>query len=132
LVGLNISLYTIFDKKAVSNVNPFVYVILITIFGSLGALLFTSGKNKIAHLRDNFKKNYLTIFSGSIIMYLAYSLMLFALKFSKISYAGTARELTIIVGIMWSYFLLREKINLIRIISIFIIFVGAVTISLAK
>jgi drug/metabolite transporter (DMT)-like permease len=58
--------------------------------------------------------------------------MLFALKFSKISYAGTARELTIIVGIMWSYFLLREKINLIRIISIFIIFVGAVTISLAK
>ena len=132
LVGLNISLYTIFDKKAVSNVNPFIYVILITILGSLGALLFTGGKNKIIFLRDNFKKNYLTIISGSIIMYLAYSVMLFALKFSKISYAGTARELTIIVGIIWSYFLLREKIDLIRIISIFMIFIGAVTISLSK
>ena len=42
-------------------------------------------------------------------MYLAYSVMLYALNISRMSYAGTARELTIIVGMIWSYFFLKEK-----------------------
>ena len=111
LVGLNISLYTIVDKKAVSSVHPFIYPILITIGGSLGAILFTGSKNKIEDLKFQFKNNYLTVIGGSVIMYIAYSVMLYALNISKMSYAATARELTIMFGIIWSYFFLKRKTN---------------------
>ena len=132
LVGLNISFYTIVDKKAVSAVNPFIYPILITIGGSLGAIMFTGSKNKILDLRLHFKKNYSTVIVGSTVMYFAYSVMLYALNISKMSYAATARELTIIVGIIWSYFFLKEKITFTRFLSIVIIFCGAVIISFSK
>jgi len=132
LVGLNISFYTIVDKKAVSAVNPFIYPILITIGGSLGAIIFTGSKNKIMDLRLHFQKNYSTVIVGSTVMYFAYSVMLYALNISKMSYAATARELTIIVGIIWSYFFLKEKITFTRFLSIVIIFCGAVIISFSK
>jgi len=132
LVGLNISFYTIVDKKAVSAVNPFIYPILITIGGSLGAIMFTGSKNKIVDLRLHFQKNYSTVIVGSTVMYFAYSVMLYALNISKMSYAATARELTIIVGIIWSYFFLKEKITFTRFLSIVIIFCGAVIISFSK
>ena len=132
LVGLNISFYTIVDKKAVSAVNPFIYPILITIGGSLGAIMFTGSKNKIMDLRLHFQKNYSTVIVGSTVMYFAYSVMLYALNISKMSYAATARELTIIVGIIWSYFFLKEKITFTRFLSIVIIFCGAVIISFSK
>ena len=132
LVGLNISLYTIVDKKAVSSVNPFIYPILITVGGSLGAILFTGSKNKIADLKFQFKNNYLTVIGGSVIMYIAYSVMLYALNISKMSYAATARELTIIFGIIWSYFFLKEKLTITRFVAILIIFFGAIIISISK
>ena len=65
-------------------------------------------------------------------MYIAYSVMLFALNISIIRYAATARELTIIVGIMWSYFFLKEKLTITRFFAILIIFFGAIIISLSK
>lgn len=132
LVGLNISFYTIVDKKAVSEVNPFIYPILITIGGSLGAIMFTGSKNKIMDLKLHLQKNYSTVIFGSIVMYLAYSVMLYALNISKMSYAATSRELTIIVGIIWSYFFLKEKISITRFLSIVLIFFGAVIISFSK
>ena len=132
LVGLNISFYTIVDKQAVSSVHPFVYPILITIGGSMGAILFTGSKSKINDLKIEFRKNYSSVLLGSSIMYLAYSVMLYALNISRMSYAGTARELTIIVGMIWSYFFLKEKITKLRIFSVIVIFFGAVIISFSN
>jgi len=132
LVGLNISFYTIVDKKAVSSINPFIYPILITVGGSLGAIMFTGSKNKILDLKFQFQNNYKTVIIGSTIMYLAYSVMLYALNISKMSYAATTRELTIMVGIIWSYFFLKEKINLTRFLAILVIFSGAIIISFSN
>ena len=132
LVGLNISIYTIVDKKAVSSINPFIYPILITVGGSLGAIMFTGSKNKILDLKFQFQNNYKTVIIGSTIMYLAYSVMLYALNISKMSYAATTRELTIMVGIIWSYFFLKEKINLTRFLAILVIFSGAIIISFSN
>ncbi len=132
LVGLNISFYTIVDKKAVSSINPFIYPILITIGGSLGAIMFTGSKNKIADLKLQFQNNYKTVIIGSTIMYFAYSVMLYALNISKMSYAATTRELTIMVGIIWSYFFLKEKITFIRFLAILVIFSGAIMISFSN
>ena len=132
LVGLNISFYTIVDKKAVSSINPFIYPILITIGGSLGAIMFTGSKNKIADLKLQFQNNYKTVIIGSTIMYFAYSVMLYALNISKMSYAATTRELTIMVGIIWSYFFLKEKITLTRFLAILVIFSGAIIISFSN
>jgi len=47
------------------------------------------------------------------------------------SYAGTARELTIVVGLIWSYFLLKERITRHRLFAIILIFFGAISISVA-
>jgi len=132
LVGLNISFYTIVDKKAVSSINPFIYPILITVGGSLGAIMFTGSKNKIVDLKLQFQNNYKTVIIGSTIMYLAYSVMLYALNISKMSYAATTRELTIMVGIIWSYFFLKEKITFIRFLAILVIFSGAIMISFSN
>ena len=65
-------------------------------------------------------------------MYIAYSVMLYALNISKMSYAATARELTIISGIIWSYFFLKEKLTITRFVAILIIFFGAIIISVSK
>jgi drug/metabolite transporter (DMT)-like permease len=132
LVGLNISFYTIVDKKAVSSINPFIYPILITVGGSLGAIMFTGSKNKIVDLKLQFQNNYKTVIIGSTIMYLAYSVMLYALNISKMSYAATTRELTIMVGIIWSYFFLKEKITFTRFLAILVIFSGAIIISFSN
>ena len=132
LVGLNISFYTIVDKKAVSSINPFIYPILITVGGSLGAIMFTGSKNKIVDLKLQFQNNYKTVIIGSTIMYFAYSVMLYALNISKMSYAATTRELTIMVGIIWSYFFLKEKITFIRFLAILVIFSGAIMISFSN
>ena len=132
LVGLNISFYTIVDKKAVSSINPFIYPILITVGGSLGAIMFTGSKNKIVDLKLQFQNNYKTVIIGSTIMYLAYSVMLYALNISKMSYAATTRELTIMVGIIWSYFFLKEKITFTRFLAILVIFSGALIISFSN
>jgi len=132
LVGLNISFYTIVDKKAVSSINPFIYPILITVGGSLGAIMFTGSKNKIVDLKLQFQNNYKTVIIGSTIMYLAYSVMLYALNISKMSYAATTRELTIMVGIIWSYFFLKEKITFTRFLAILVMFSGAIIISFSN
>ena len=131
LVGLNISFYTIIDKRAVDLVSPFIYTILITIGGSIGAIFFMSTENKFRDLRNFFNTNYRAVIIGSLVMYVSYSLMLYALKISKMSYAGTARELTIVVGLIWSYFLLKERITRHRLFAIILIFFGAISISVA-
>ena len=41
-------------------------------------------------------------------------------------------ELTIIVGMIWSYFFLKEKITKLRIFSVIVIFFGAVIISFSN
>ena len=94
--------------------------------------MFTGSKNKIMDLKLQFQNNFKTVIIGSTVMYLAYSVMLYALNISKMSYAATTRELTIIVGIIWSYFFLREEITRTRFLSIIIIFVGAIIISFSK
>ena len=107
-------------------------MIFILIGGSIGAILFTGSKSKINDLKIEFRKNYSSVLLGSSIMYLAYSVMLYALNISRMSYAGTARELTIIVGMIWSYFFLKEKITKLRIFSVIVIFFGAVIISFSN
>ena len=131
LVGLNISFYTIIDKRAVDLVSPFIYTILITVGGSIGAIFFMSTEDKFRDLRNFFYINHRAVIIGSLVMYVSYSLMLYALKISKMSYAGTARELTIVVGLIWSYFLLKETITRHRLFAIILIFFGAISISLA-
>jgi len=64
-------------------------------------------------------------------MFLTYSLILFALQFSRVSYIAPVREIGIVIGVLFGTLLLREPFGKGRAIGSCLIIAGLVLISLA-
>jgi len=131
LTGLVIAVYTVWDKVGVSYVNPFIYMYFLV----LGSALFMTpyiwwihGKNTV---RTEIRKKFRSIVLSGPLMFLAYGLILFAFQFSRVSYIAPAREVGIVIGVIYGVILLREPFGKGRIIGSSLIVAGLALISLA-
>jgi drug/metabolite transporter (DMT)-like permease len=108
LTGLVIALYSVWDKEGVRYVNPFLYMYLMT----LGTVLLLAPYLLKALTVDTawaaFRANSPTIVASGLLTFLAYGLVLTALRFSRVSYIAPAREVGIVVSVLLGALVLKE------------------------
>lgn len=126
LTALFSALYSIVDKKAVLEMNPILFFYL---FFSLSGFMFLGYILLRRDKRERFwgvlKKNYGSITLASVLEFLSYLLILYAFKSSNTAYVTALRQLSVIAGVVYGSFFLKEKFGKIRLVSSLLIFAGA-------
>ncbi len=132
LTGLVIAAYSVWDKVGVSYVNPFLYMYFLTLGTALFLTPYIWWFHGISTIRIEVRKEIGSIIPSGLLMFLAYGLILFAFQFSRVSYIASAREVGIVIGVVFGTLLLREPFGRGRAIGSCLIIVGLVLISLAS
>ena len=85
LTGLTITCYALVDKRGVGQVQPFLYMYLMTLGSALGLAPYVLGKQgwKVAQLE--LRLNSLSIVVAGLLTYLAYGLVLTAFSWSWVT-----------------------------------------------
>ena len=119
--------------------NPIMFLVLSFSGGIAGQLLLKNGMNKVGKislLEENIFKNIWKMFTnlsvtiGTIIFGFSIVLWLFALSGLDLSYAYPLVSINYVVIALLSKMFFKEKINLMRWVSIFIICFGVVLVSI--
>ncbi len=125
-----ISIYTTIDGAAVRLVPAAPYTILVL---ALSALLFAPvviiryGSHT---LMRELCTNWLRIIPVGIAMLLTYILVLQAYTFSRVSYAGAVREVSVVIGALAGWLWLREGFGIVRTLGALLIFTGILIIAI--
>jgi drug/metabolite transporter (DMT)-like permease len=129
--GVLIGSYSVLDKRGVSHVTPVLYMFFLTTGGSLGSLVLIhrhySRRQFVAEVQMHWKP----IVVGGLLQFLAYVLVLSALRLSSVSYVGPFRELAIGIGVILGALVLKERVTRGRALGAASVVLGALTIALA-
>lgn len=127
ITGIMVSIYTIVDKYAVSLINPFFVFSISSFLG--GFLSITLIDRRINHFYLVAKNNLRIIFVISFLSAIAYTLVLYAYKFSDVSLVTPLREVQTAIAAIMGIVLLNEKLKFYKIIGISFILIGAILIT---
>ena len=131
LTLLTVTLYSLIDKIGSKYVNPIVYVYLFDLISFIGIspiILFSSNRSKI---KTEWSNNRSRILLTSIMVILSYSLAIFAMRRSPVSYVVSIREAGIVFGVLLGSLILKEKYGKIRLTASIIILAGILLITFA-
>lgn len=122
--------FSLNDKKASGLVNPVAYVYLFETISLLGLtpILFLTGKQLL--LKNEIKVNFFSIALSGIMIILSYSLTIFAMKYSPVSYVTSVRQIGIVFGVLYGVIFLKESYGLRRISASIAIALGIIAIGL--
>jgi drug/metabolite transporter (DMT)-like permease len=130
ITALCISIYTTIDGAAVRLVPAAPYTIFVL---GLTSLLFAP----VVMLRygshlliDELHTNWLRILLVGLAMLLTYILVLQAYTFSRVSYAGAVREVSVVIGALAGWLWLREGFGVVRTLGALLIFSGILIIAI--
>ena len=130
--GFFISCYSITDGfGGRASLSPLNYTALLMIFNAtvtFPILLFIMKKNKA--LGEVFVKAKKIFFIGGSLSYIAYATVVWAFTHAPVPLVAALREISIIFALLIGALFLKEKLTLIKIISLFLIFIGAVLLKL--
>ena len=124
LTGLTIASYALIDKRGVGHVQPFLYMYLMTLGSALGLSLYVLQKWGTAVVAREWRANSGSIVVASILVFLAYGLVLTAFSLSRVSYVAPAREAGIVIGVLMGVFLLKEPFGRGRLLGSGFIVIG--------
>ena len=130
LLALLISIYSILDGIAVKQTNalPYVVVLFLCVPMFTSPLIFKLyGWNK---LKNEFSTHDWTLGAIGILTIGAYSLALWAYSISPLGYAGSIREVSVVIAAYAGWQFLGEKFGAVRILGAVIIFAGIMVIAL--
>ena len=131
LTGLTTTLYTLVDKQAVENTQPFLYMYLLTLGTGICMYPYISLRHGMDSARREWKRNSREILAASLLTFLGYGLALTAFSLSRVSYAAPAREVGIVVGVLMGVFILKESFGKGRILGSSLIVSGLVSLALS-
>ena len=131
LTGLVIAACSVWDKVGVSYVNPFLYMYFVVMGGALFLTPDIWWFHGISTVRIEIRKKIGGIILSGLLLFLAYGLILFTFQFSRVSYIAPAREVGIVIGVVFGTLLLKEPFGKGRAIGSCLIIAGLVLISLA-
>lgn len=131
LTGLVIAVYSVWDKMGVSYVNPFLYMYFLVLGSTLFLAPYICRIHGTKAIRIEIKRKTGSIIISGFLMFIAYGLILFALQFSRVSYISPAREVGIVIGVLFGTLMLGEPFGKGRILGSCLIVFGLVLISLA-
>ncbi|MBI4552122.1 MAG: EamA family transporter [Candidatus Latescibacteria bacterium] len=130
--GVAISAYSLIDKVGMRFVHPLVYIDLL--FGGVAVVLTPYMFRTVgsATLRAEWRANWPTIIGAALSSMIAYVLILYLLTFTKVSYVGAARSVSVIFGVLLGWLHLREGFGLVRTLAAVLIFGGIACLALAR
>ena len=131
LTGLTITLYALVDKRGVEYTQPFLYMYLLTVGSAIGIAPYILFKCGLADVRREWKKNSWSILAASLLVFLAYGMVLTAFTLSQVSYVAPAREVGIVVGVFMGVFFLKEGFGRGRLLGSSFIVLGLALIALS-
>ena len=130
-VACCISIYTTIDGAAVRHVNPLPYTTLVIALSGVlvtPAVVKRYGRRAIA---AEWRTNWMRIVLVGIFTFLAYTLALKAYTITRVSYAGSVREISVVFAALLGWRWLGEDFGLIRLIGAILIFTGIFVIAVA-
>lgn len=129
--GVLIGSYSVLDKRGVEHVTPVLYMFFLTAGGSLGTLALIHRKFTRVQFKNEFRGNWKGIVAGGLLQFLAYALVLSALRLSQVSYVGPFREVAIGIGVVMGALVLKERVTRGRAAGAASVALGAAVVALA-
>lgn len=126
---LIITIYSIVDKIGSRYVNPIIYVYF---FEIISTIFFVPYILKIFKKEEIFrlaKNEFIYIFLTGIFIILSYSLIIFAMKRSYLSYIVSIRNIAVVFSVVFGIIFLKEKYGIKRFFASILIFLGIFLIS---
>ena len=129
LTGVIIAAYSTWDKVGITYVHPLLYMYSISLGVTLMLAPYQIKTYGIRAIREEWNRHSTSITLGSLLVFAAYSLVLIALKTSRVSYIAPAREVGLVFGILLGALVLKETIDKKRAIGSAIIVTGLILLS---
>lgn len=132
VTGVSIAAYTIVDGWAVRMlaVAPIAYYVSGLFFRSL--LLAPGALRAPAALREQWRRNAKSIVVVGILSPAAYLLVLYAMRMAPVSYIAPARELSMLLGVLFGARLLRETLTPSRLLGTALLLAGVTCLAVAS
>ena len=124
LTGLCISVYSVIDKVGTKYVPTFTYIYLVILVTFLAFTLGILLGGKRASIAAEWRANKVGILVAGVADLLTYYLVLLAMRFSYVSYVGSVREMSVVLGAFLGSALLGEGYGRIRILASVLVFLG--------
>jgi drug/metabolite transporter (DMT)-like permease len=130
LVALFISFYSVIDGAAVKQVSPVSYIVLV-----FGVMTLCISPYVIKHygweaMVAEWRTHWLRLTALGVLSILAYMLVLVVYSLSPVSYAGTIREVSVVIAAVIGAKYLGEGFGVKRVIGSTIIFCGILLIAI--
>jgi drug/metabolite transporter (DMT)-like permease len=123
--------YSLINKKNLQVVEPFTLQYLVFGFMTLFLLISILLKNVRHHVNLELKHNWKNLLLFGLFNFISSVLVLYALKISKVSYLGAARNISVVFGVILGCFFLREGYGRIRFFASLLIFAGIILLSVS-
>ena len=130
LTGLCIALYTIVDKRGVSHVSPFLYLYLMTAGVAVGWAPYIIRNYGVGGIAMEWRNSWTSIIAASVLLFLAYGLVLTAMSLTDVSYVAPLREVGSLFALLLGAMVLKERVTRGRIVGAVLIVAGVVLITL--
>lgn len=127
---ITITIHSLIDKIGAKYVNPILYVYLfeiISLFLFAPYVFITKSTENILKILNDEKYK---IFYTGIGIILSYSIIIYVMNLSKLSYVVSIREIGVIFSVLLGSIFLKEKYGFVRFISSILIFLGILLISI--
>ena len=131
LTGISITTYSLIDKVGVGHVQPFLYMYMINLGTAVGLAPYVVFKYGMTPVRRAWQSNTWSIVATSLLVFLAYGLVLTAFSLSQVSYAAPAREVGIVFGVLLGVLVLKERFGQGRLLGSTLIVLGLIFIALS-
>jgi len=123
--------YSLINKKNLEVVEPFTLLFLIFGFMTLFLLASLLVRNKNQQIKQEIIHNLRNLVLMGVFGFISSVLVLYALRMSKVSYLGAARNISIVFGVILGSFFLHEGYGRIRFFASLLIFGGIFLLSLS-
>ena len=129
-VALMISFYTLVDGAAVQNGSPLSYGLLMFTLVPLLTTPYNIRRYGWKHFASAWKEERNPIILAGVLGVTAYLIALFAYTLAPVSYSGSIRQVSVVIGAFLGWQFLNEQMGGMRVFGAIVIFIGILTIAI--
>lgn len=124
------ALMTIFIKLGLKGINPILSLTIRSIIVCLFLLVFIVVNNSIKEIKAIDKNKWIWLFLTAVVTFATWVFYYLALSKNEAYKVASLEKISIIIVIILSFFVLNEKITILRILGMILILVGSIMTSL--
>jgi drug/metabolite transporter (DMT)-like permease len=122
--GVCTAIYSLINKRNLEVVDPLTLYYLIITCMTVFLVIFLLTRGRVNEIREEFNHNLKSLLLIGFMGFISAALFLFALRMSKVSYLGSARNVSIVFGVILGSFFLQEGYGRIRFLASLLILAG--------